>query len=162
MQCARHHFLAGAGFAEDQHIAVDPGQGADLLAQAQHGWRLADQACRQGMAVRQGHAQAAVIQYQTTHSQGATHAVEQVVAGEGFFQEVIGAGAHGLHGQRHIAVTGDQQYRKFRVLLLQLLQQLQAVDAGHADIADHHARPVTLDARGDAMGVGQAADLEPC
>jgi hypothetical protein len=44
---------------------------------------------------------------------------------------------------------------------VQLFQQLQAIDAGHADVADHHARPVGLDALGQALGFGQGEDLEP-
>ena len=161
VQGARHHLLAGAGFTEDQHVGGDPGEGADLFAQALHARRLADQARAQLVAVAQGQAQAAVVQHQAAQGQGAAHAVEQVVAGEGLFQEVIGAGAHRLHGQGHVAVTGDQQHRQLRVLLMQLLEQLQAVDARHADIADHHPGPVALDACGGAPGIGQAGDLEP-
>ena len=112
------------------------------------------------MSVGQGQAQAAVIQDQAAHFQGPTYAALQVVAGEGFFQKVVSPSAHGLYGQGHIAVAGDQQHRQFRVLCLQLFKQLQAVDTGHADVADHHAGPVALDARGHTVGIGQGADFQ--
>src|SRR5690606_27173834 len=44
---------------------------------------------------------------------------------------------------------------------MQLLQQLQAVEAGHADIADQHAGPVTRNTCSQALGVAKAEDLEP-
>ena len=151
VQRARHHFLAGAGFAEDQHVGGGGRQGSDLLAQALHDRRAAEQPHVQLLAVGQRQAQAAVVQHQAAQVQGAAHAVEQMLAGEGFFQEVVGAGTHGLHGQRHIAVAGDQQHRQLRVALLDLRQQLQAIQAGHADVADHHAGPVAIQARGDTL-----------
>jgi hypothetical protein len=39
-------------------------------------------------------------------------------------------------------------------------QQFQAVHAGHADVADHHARPVALQLRGQALGFGQRQDFQ--
>ena len=111
VQGARHHFLARAGFTEDQHVGVNRRQCADLLAQAQHRRGLADQARAQLIAVGQGQAQAAVLQHQTAQFQRAMHGIEQRLAGERFLEEIVGSGAHRLHRQRHIAVAGDQQHR---------------------------------------------------
>ncbi|MNN44448.1 hypothetical protein D3C81_1587390 [compost metagenome] len=97
MQGAGHHLFARAGFTQYQHIGAGAGQGADLLAQAQHCRRLAHQAGGQLLAVAQGQAQAAVVQHQATQGQGTAHAVEQGVAGERLFEKVIGTGAHGLY-----------------------------------------------------------------
>ena len=133
MQGTGHDFLAGAGFAEDQHVGGGRRQGADLLAQALHGRALTEQTALQLLAVGQGQAQAAVVHHQATQIQCATHTVEQFFAGEGLFQKIVGAGAHGLHSQRHIAVAGDQQDRQLRVLGLNLLEQLQAVEAAAID-----------------------------
>ncbi len=161
VQGAGDHFLAGAGLAEDQHVGGDAGKRADLLAQALHGRRLTHQAAGQLLAVIERHAQAAIVQYQAAQLQCAAHAVEQRLVGEGLFQKIVGAGAHRLHGQRHVAVACNQQYRQLGIALAQLLQQLQAVDAGHADIADHHTRPAHRNSLGQALGIAQADDLEP-
>ncbi|MNQ72221.1 hypothetical protein D3C85_869200 [compost metagenome] len=160
VQGAGHHFLASAGFTEDQHIRLGRRQCGDLLAQAQHRRRLADQSGTQFIAVTQGQPQAAVFQHQLAQGQGAAHAVEQRIAGKGFFEEVISTGTHGLHRQRYIAVSGDQQYRQLRVLGVQFAQQFETVHAGHADVADHHARPIALKTRGQALGFGQGQDLQ--
>ena len=74
------------------------------------------------MTVAQGQAQAAVVQHQATQGQGSANAVEQMIAGERFLQEVVRASAHGLHGERYITVTGDQQHRQLWVLGVQLAQ----------------------------------------
>ena len=58
-------------------------------------------------------------------------------------------------------MTGNQQHRQFRVLAMQLRQQLKTVHARHADIADYHTRPVPADTLGQAVGFGQWQHLEP-
>ncbi len=161
MQRARHDFLAGAGFAKDQHVGLGSGQGADLFAQASHGRRVAEQTAGQLLAVGQGQAQAAVVQHQTAQRQRAAHRVEQRLAGKGFFEEVVGAGAHRLHRELHVAMAGDQQHRQVGIAALQVGQQLQAVDARHADIADHHAVPVGRQTCLEGARVLQAGNLEP-
>ena len=115
VQRARHHLLAGPGLAKNQHVGLGSGQCADLLAQAQHRPGLAEQACRQLLAVGQGQAQRAVVQHQLAQRQGTPHAVKQRLAGEGLFQEIVGTGAHGLHRQLDVAVTGDEDHRQLAV-----------------------------------------------
>ena len=131
-----------------------------MLLQALHAGRLADQAPFHFLAFGQGHAQAAVFQHQTAYLQGAAHAVEQGIAGEGLLEEVVGAGTHGLDRQGDVAVPGDQDHRQLRVLGMQLFQQLQAVDARHADIAHHHPRPVAREAGVQLPGIAQAGGAE--
>ncbi|RMR91538.1 hypothetical protein ALP78_05388 [Pseudomonas coronafaciens pv. striafaciens] len=160
VQRAGDHFFACAGFAEDQHVGSRPGQCADLFAQTQDRRRLTDQACAQLLAITQGQAQAAVIQHQTAQRQSAAHAVEHGVAGEGLFQKVVGPGAHGLYRQRYIAMPGDQQHRQVGVLRVKLVEQFQAVHALHANIADHHARPVAADAFGQPGRFGQRQNVQ--
>ncbi len=46
-------------------------------------------------------------------------------------------------------------------MVLQLLQQLQAIQPRHADIADHYARPVRRQSRRQAAGVVQAEHAQP-
>ncbi len=161
MQGTRHYLLAGAGFAEDQHIGLGSGQCADLLAQAQHRPGLTEQACRQLLAVGQGQAQRAVVQHQLAQRQGTPHAVKQRLAGEGLFQEIVGTGAHGLHRQLDVTVPGDEDHRQLVVACAQLLQQLQPVDPRHADVTDHHPLPVRRQACSQAASIAQADHLEP-
>ena len=155
-----NHLLAGARFAENQYIGLGPGQRADLFAQTQHRLGLSEQARRQLLPVGQGQAQGAVVQHQLAQRQGTTHAVQQRFAGEGFFQEIVSAGAHRLHRQLNITVPGDEDHRHLAVARAQLLQQLEAIDAGHANVADHHAWPVRWQPRGQVAGIAQADDLE--
>ena len=44
---------------------------------------------------------------------------------------------------------------------MQLTQQLQAIHARHADVADHHARPIPRQARGEACGFAQGQYFQP-
>ncbi len=57
-------------------------------------------------------------------------------------------------------MPGDEDHRHLAVARAQLLQQLQAIDAGHANVADHHAWPVRWQPRGQVAGIAQADDLE--
>ena len=154
-------FFTRAGFAQNQHVCLGPGKGADLFAQAQHGRRLPHQSCAQLLAIAERQAQAAVVQHQCAQGQGTAHAVEQGVAGKGFFQKVVSARAHGLHRQGHITMAGNQQHRQLGVLRVQVRQQLQPVHARHADVTDHHARPVSRDAFSQAIGFGQRQHFKP-
>lgn len=82
--------------------------------------------------------QPAVFQHQLALFQGPAQAAQQVLRGEGFFQEVVGAAAHGLHCHRHVAVAGQQDDRQVGVFRLQAFEQLQAIHARHAHIADDY------------------------
>lgn len=53
-------------------------------------------------------------------------------------------------------MAGDQQHRQADVTLLELSQQLQAVDAGQANVADHNAGEVTINLRKSLLGTADA------
>ena len=61
---------------------------------------------------------------------------DEVVAVDRLLDEVVGAAAQGLHRQVVLAVPGDQHRRRLRAQLLDLAQHLEAVEAGHLDVAD--------------------------
>ncbi|MCY1176950.1 hypothetical protein D9M73_172380 [compost metagenome] len=84
----------------------------------------------------------AVLKYQLALFQGAAQAAQQVLRREGFFQEVIGPHAHGFYRHRYISVTGQQNHGQVGVVRLQAFEQLQAIHARHAHIADDHPREV--------------------
>src|SRR5690606_13887356 len=102
-----------------------------------------------------------VVEDQLTQRGGAPNAVEQRLAGEGLFKEIVGAGTDGLDGELNVTVAGDQQDRQLTVNSVQLLLELKAIDARHADVADHDAGPVRRQQAGQPARIAQAEDLEP-
>ncbi|MNR10937.1 hypothetical protein D3C85_1272120 [compost metagenome] len=104
--------------------------------------------------------QAAVLQDQPALFQGAVQAAQQALGAEGLFQEVIGAGAHGLHRHRHVTMAREQDHRQVGILLLELFQQLQATHAGHAHVADDHAWEMPGQLRQTVFGSAEQLDLE--
>ncbi|MCY1177319.1 hypothetical protein D9M73_176230 [compost metagenome] len=57
-------------------------------------------------------------------------------------------------------MAGDEDYRQTGVLRVQLFEQLQTVDSRHADVADHHARPVHRLVDVQLARIGQGRHLE--
>ncbi|MNF83529.1 hypothetical protein D3C84_658540 [compost metagenome] len=160
MQAARDHFLAAAGFPAQQDIHRGAGQLQDLAAQVQHGPGHAEQAAVELVLEVDLHAQAAVLLYQAAFLQGAAQALQQPLGGEGLFDEVIGAQAHGLHRLWHVAVAGDHQEGQLAVDGLHGLEQGHAIHAGHAQVADDHAREVGIEALQAVLGTGFHPHLE--
>lgn len=78
-----------------------------------------------------------------------------MLRGEGFFEEVVGAVAHGFHRHGHVAVAGQQNHRQARVLLLQALEQLHARQPRHAHIAEDHPGEVVRQLRQALFGAGE-------
>ena len=152
----RHHLFAHPGFAIEQDIHPTGRQGADQLADALHGWRLADDALYPGGA--QPLAQPAVFLLQRVLRQRAPRGADQPLGRKRLFNKILRALAHGLHRHRHIAMAGDQQHRQLAVDLAQFAQQGEAIAAGQAHIADHQRRARALSQRRQhAFGVGKAA-----
>ncbi len=160
VQAAGDQFLAGAGLAFDEHVGRGVGDVGDQLAQRLHRRRTADQPGLQGLAPGQLATQLADLAAEPAVLQGAPRHVHQALGGEGLFHEVVGAVAHGLHRHGDVAVAGDQHHRQLRVLLAQAGQQLQAVHAGQADVADDDAGEVGAHAPQRFLGAGHAVAVE--
>ena len=88
--------------------------------------------------------------------EGAAGDVDQTLRGKGFFHKVVGAITHGTDRHADIAVAGDQHHRQAAVAGLELGQQLQAVDAGQADIADDNPGEVIADLLQGLFGTADA------
>ena len=166
VQAARHQFLAAAGLAADQHVDRRAGQLQHLLTQLHHGRRSPQQQAVQLPLARHLGAQLAVFHDQPAGIQGAAHAVQQALGTERLLDEVVGAALHGLHRHVHIAVAGDQDQRQLAVDVRQAFEQLQAITAGHAHVADQHAGEVAAEQRqrlGDpgADAHADAGQLQP-
>jgi len=68
---------------------------------------------------------------------------DQPVRLEGFFDEVIGSALDRRDRRFDVAVAGDHHHGHVGVILLDLLEQLQAVELGalQPDIEEHQVRP---------------------
>ena len=66
--------------------------------------------------------------------------IQQVLIAERFLQEVHGTVLHGLHCHGDVTVSRDEDDRHQRAARIELLLQLQAAHARHADIK-HEATP---------------------
>jgi hypothetical protein len=140
----------------DQHVGAGVGDVGDQLAQLLHGRRAANDALLQGLAPGQLAAQGADLAGQTALFEGAAHHLDQALGREGFLDEVVGTVAHGAHGHADVAVAGDQHHRQARVAAFELGQQLQAIDARQADIADDYAGEVAVDPGQRLLGAADA------
>ena len=113
-----------AGRAGDQHPAVGRADLGDQLAQLLGGGRAADQTVGgDGLGP-----QPAVLAPQPGGLQRTVDDQQQAVGLERLFQEVIGAALDGADRGFDVAVTRDHHDRQVRIVLLDLLKQLQAVE----------------------------------
>ncbi len=147
MQAARHQFLAGAGLAVDHHRHVG---GRDIGHQRAH---LPDR----GRAADDARARRRAGQFA---AQRAAHGVGEAVGTEGFFDKVVGAFAHGLHGHGDVAMAGHQDHRHARRGVAAVLQQVQAAGAGQAHVGHHHAGKGAVQVRDRGLGGGQRQHRE--
>jgi hypothetical protein len=69
---------------------------------------------------------------------GALDGEEEFVEVDRFGEVIDGAVAHGFDGFPDIGVGGDEEDREDRVLLAGAAEGIEAGDAGHADVGDHH------------------------
>ncbi|MCY1382651.1 hypothetical protein D9M69_706910 [compost metagenome] len=58
-------------------------------------------------------------------------------------------------------MAGDQDHRQVAIEFQQLVQQLQAIGAGHAHIADHHPGEIAVDQRQGLGRTGAALHAKP-
>ncbi|MNP02129.1 hypothetical protein D3C76_939720 [compost metagenome] len=155
VQAAGDALLAAAGFAADQDIDRQAGQVQHLSAQLLQALGHAQQGgfearLEVGLCV-----QLAVFQHQLAFLQGTAQAAQQMLRGKRFFQEVVGAVAHGVHRHRHVAVAGQQNHWQVGVIRLQAFEQLQAIHARHAHIAEDHPGEMAGQSRQAILGTGE-------
>ena len=137
VDCPRHHFLAGAAFAENQHGHVLRGDPPDGLVELLHGRRVADQliAFHLRRPARSSYMAGVrliwlrwMARATTSRSCPRSKRLEQVVEGPEF---------HGLDGRLRGPVGGDDDHRHAGVDLADLAVGLQARHVGQADVEDH-------------------------
>jgi hypothetical protein len=127
-----HDFLAHAAFAGDEHAAFRRGHQRDIVKERLHERAGRDNVGRQLLAGVEFERRA-LRQAGRLADRG-----EQFVQINRFGKIIDSAVAHGADGVADIGISGDQQDGKGTVLLAGQAQGVQAGQAGHADVGDHH------------------------
>ncbi len=140
---AGDHFFAGAAFAGQQDGGVAFTHRIHRLQHSAKRRAFPDQAIELGMFIELG-TQPCVVAHDVAKLQSLGHGDVQLVDIEGLGNVVVGAVTHGLHGIFHGAVGRHHDHRQLRVAHLDLGQQLRAVHAGHAPVADHQVDVLLL------------------
>ena len=125
-QSLRHHFLAGAGLAGDQHVRVRRSHARDHLQHRLHGLRLGNQR-RNALGAQQ-----AVLGFQ---AQAAADGVAQIdlrlddgqqpLVLPGLLHEIARAAAHRFHRQAHRGPGRHHDHRQHRIDGLNARKQIQ-------------------------------------
>ena len=127
---ARDDLLADAALALDQHRHVGVG---DLLEQGAH--------LRHGATLPEGSVEGAVAAGGLARGCAAQRPLEgalQLLLLEGLVQEVRGAELHRLDDGRGLADHREHHHREAGRALAQTAQRLEAVEAGHHHVEQHH------------------------
>ena len=137
MQSVRHQCLACTGLTVDQHVTIGLPQIQNILAQAFHHGRAADELFHQLTAIRQLAAQGTVVHHQPACVGRLLGQLAHPVGIERFFQKIKRADAHGFYGHRHIAVASDHNYGQGAIGAHQFFQKLHPAHTGHLDVGNH-------------------------
>ena len=134
---ARDQFLAGAGFAGDEHVqrrGRDPAHGAE---QRLHPRRIAEQ-LRRFVEHRRWRLRRRFRRCvrRPRFRQCARRERDRVVEVEGLGQEFVRAAAEGAGGARQIRVRAHHDHRQLGLPRFQSFQQREPVVAGHAHIGE--------------------------
>ena len=129
MNGARHHFLAGAALAENQHGMRTVGGFGDDAVELFHLGGAADDAAIALLGLELL-AQHAVFAFQLEVVGDALEQKLEFVDTEGFGHVLVGAIFHGLHSGLHCAIAGNHDDESFGTLGLDMAESLQAARAG--------------------------------
>ena len=159
MQRARRQLLAGPGGADDQDAAVGLGRAVDGLAQLVHAGRAAGQDARR----RRHLLQLPHLALEPRGFQRPGRDQDQPVGLERLFDEVIGAALDRRDRGLDVAVAGDHHDRQVGMVLLDLLEQLQAVELGalQPDVEKHQMRAAIGDLGQRGIAVARRPRRKP-
>ena len=158
MQGARHQFLAGAGFAGDQHRHAGARQSADGAKHLLHGRRLAEQ-------FRNAAARGFDIGGHRGLLGGAAHQIHRLVDVEGLGQVFERAALIGGDRRVQIRMRGHHDDRQAGPRHLNFLQQFEPAASGHANVGHQHVGSIGAQRRQHIVGLvetlgGHAAALQ--
>ena len=156
MQRMRHQLLSRAGFSIDQHRDVRLRESTDCAENLLHGRRFADDV----FAALQHRGRDFHIlfpgMFQRPHRHG--HGFVDV---EWLGQVLEGATAVGRHGAVQVGVGRHDDHRQLRVLIMHGGQQIQPVDAWHADVADDGVGTLFFQAVQKVLTILEALCMQP-
>ena len=128
-------FLARSALPLDQHRAVDLRDGMDPREDAAHGLRSPNDLARrrgEGKLRTEGF----VLLRQVFVLDQLIKLDQKFLGGERLLEVVESAKPHGLHGRLHRAVGGHDDNLLVRPLLLEFVEERQAILAGHAQVGE--------------------------
>ena len=155
------HLLADAGLAEDEHARSGPSRRARPARTALH--RGVARRCGWRAARRRHRARGRVLRVAAAPPlEPDADRIEQLGAREGLREVVVRAERHAA---AHVSALGtrrqkDERYHCGRRLRAEDLEHLVAVDAGHADVADHQVGQLLHRELDAALAVARADALE--
>ena len=161
MQATGDHFLAGAGFAVNQHVHRSIRDIENQLADLGHLRRAADQPGFEIIAVIEPTAQGFDFENELALFQRPAHYFDQVTGRKWFLHEVVSATAHGIDCQRHVAMTSNDDHRQVGVKLIDPAQQSHAVHSRQAHVGDDDAGVIRLQAALSLFGRGHGINMNP-
>ena len=150
----RHQFLARAGLAENMYRRLAARDARDHLAQMLHGGRRAEQA---------GAEYAGVGLVGVRQLDGGGDQFAQTREIERLGDEIEGAQLERAHRSFHVAMRGDHRDGYARRVLLNPLDEIQAVAVGELHVGQAQIEPLRLEhalRRGDAVRGARTQD--PC
>ena len=157
----RDQVLAAARFAQQEDIGLGPRADLDHLPHADHARRTADDHLLQVGRAR-------FARRRRASPCGRVGAVqpgqerEEVLVAEGLGHEVEGPQPHGLDGHGDAAVGGHHDHGHVgHASLLDPLQQVDAVQPRHLQIADHDVELRRLELRPGLLAVGRGNHFMP-
>jgi hypothetical protein len=158
MNGARHHFLAGSAFAEDQDgVRTVGGFGNDAIEFL----HLRSAAYDAAVTLLRFEllAQHSVFTFELEVIGDALEQELEFIDAEGFGHVLVGAILHGLHGRLHRAIAGHDDDEGFGALGLDVAESFQAARAGQTQIEQNGIDGLGLQqAVGMFGGIGNVSD----
>ena len=135
MDGAGHQFLAGAGFADDEHRGVGGRYGFDHFQHPADSGGIAHNGAVPGFR-----AELKVFDLEPAVFQGTAQGQFEHVKIQRFDQVVVGSGLERLHRAFHGGIGGHEHNRHGGVVAFDALEGRDAVHVRHADIHKHHVK----------------------
>ena len=158
---AGHQLLAGAAFALDHDGGIDPGHGFDLFAHLAHGLALPHQLGDGVGLLAELLAQDAVLALQPVLFERVARHHGKIVGIEGLGDVIERAVFERPDRGLDRGVTGHHDDAGVELLALDLLEQLDAVHARHADVGDRQVELAAGQLGERIVGVGGGIDVVP-
>ena len=131
---ARHQLLAAAVLAGDEDPGVGRSDASHQLADLRQRGAVTNHGEARVGDLGEALAQPGVLAREAPVIERALDRHQEAIGIERLLEEVKGPVLHRLHGRGDRAVAGDHHHTHVRILLLQLLQRLDAIDPLHLDV----------------------------